>query len=356
MSTAAPRRALVIGTGLIGGSIGLALRRDGWYVTGRDRNEANAERALALGALDAVGHDSDAEVTFVATPVGAVSDQVAEMLATTSGLVTDVGSVKSPMLSLMEDPRYIGGHPMAGSELEGVDGARADLFEGATWVLTPVAGTDDTAFATIRTVVTSLGASVVSIPPDRHDSLVAVISHVPHLTAATMMRLAAERSEEHRPLLRLAAGGFRDMTRIAAGHPGIWPDICAENRDAIVEELDSLIEALGEVREVVAAGDRDRLLRVLERARRARIALPARVARPEDLVELRVTIPDREGALAPIFTLATDLDVSIADFEIAHSIEGNEGVLILLVDAELGERLQDGLTGAGYRPTLHRIE
>ena len=356
MTPAVPRRALVIGTGLIGGSIGLALRREGWHVTGRDRNEASAARALALGALDAVGHDPDAEVTFVATPVGAVRDQVAEMLATTSGLVTDVGSVKSPMLDLMDDPRYVGGHPMAGSELEGVDGARADLFEGATWVLTPVPGTDDSAFATIRTVVTSLGASVVSIPPDRHDSLVAVVSHVPHLTAATMMRLAAERSEEHRSLLRLAAGGFRDMTRISAGHPGIWPDICAENRDAIVEELDSLIEALGEVREVVAAGDRERLLSVLERARRARIALPARVARPEDLVELRVTIPDREGALAPIFTLATDLDVSIADFEIAHSIEGNEGVLILLVDAEMGERLQDGLVGAGYRPTLHPIE
>ena len=243
---------------------------------------------------------------------------------------------------------------MAGSELEGVDGARADLFEGATWVLTPVPGTDDTAFATIRNLVTGLGASVVSIPPDRHDSLVAVVSHVPHLTAATMMRLADERSEEHRPLLRLAAGGFRDMTRISAGHPGIWPDICAENRDAIVEELDSLIDALGEVREVVAAGDRERLLSVLERARRARIALPARVSRPEDLVELRVTIPDRQGALAPIFTLATDLDVIVADFEIAHSIEGNEGVLILLVDAELGERFHEGLADAGYRPTLHR--
>ena len=356
MTIPATRRALIIGTGLIGGSIGLALRRDGWYVTGRDRNPASAERALELGALDAVGHDPDAEVTFVATPVGAVSEQVAEMLATTSGLVTDVGSVKSPMLGLMEDPRYVGGHPMAGSELEGVDGARADLFEGATWVLTPVPGTDDTAFAAIRNLVTALGASVVSIPPDRHDSLVAVVSHVPHLTAATMMRLAAERSEEHRPLLRLAAGGFRDMTRISAGHPGIWPDICAENRDAIVEELDSLIEALGEVREVVAAGDRERLLSVLERARRARIALPARVARPEDLVEVRVTIPDREGELAPIFTLATDLDVSVADFEIAHSIEGNEGVLILLVDAELGERFQEGLAHAGYRPTLHPIE
>lgn len=355
MTSAEPRRALIIGTGLIGGSIGLALRRGGWYVTGRDRDGTSAQRALELGALDAVGHDPEADVTFVATPVGAVADQVAEALATTSGLVTDVGSVKSPMLSLMEDPRYVGGHPMAGSELEGVAGARPDLFEGATWVLTPVPGTDDTAFATIRSVVTSLGASVVSIPPDRHDSLVAVVSHVPHLTAATMMRLAAERSEEHRAVLRLAAGGFRDMTRISAGHPGIWPDICAENRDAIVSEMDRLIEALAEVRQVVAIGDRVELLAVLERARRARIALPARVARPEDLVELRVTIPDREGELAPIFTLATDLDVSVADFEIAHSIEGNEGVLILLVDAGAGERFQDGLAAAGYRPTLHPI-
>jgi prephenate dehydrogenase len=356
MPTTAPRRALIIGTGLMGGSIGLALRAQGWHVTGRDRDEACAARALELGALDAVGHDPDAELSFVATPVGAVAGQVAELLGTTSGLITDVGSVKSPMLELMDDPRYVGGHPMAGSELDGVDGARADLFDGATWVLTPVPGTDDSAFATIRSVITGLGASVVAIPPDRHDSLVAAVSHVPHLTAATMMRLASERSEEHRSLLRLAAGGFRDMTRISAGHPGIWPDICAENREAIVEELDRLIDALGEVREVVAAGDRGRLLDMLERARRARIALPARVARPEDLVEVRVTIPDRQGALAPIFTLATDLDVSIADFEIAHSIEGNEGVLILLVEAGMGERLQGGLMAHGYRPTLHPIE
>ena len=112
-------------------------------------------------------------------------------------------------------------------------------------MLTPVPGTDDAAFTAIRSMVSSLGASVVAIPPDRHDALVAVVSHVPHLTAATLMRLAAERSEEHRAVLRLAAGGFRDMTRIAAGHPGIWPDICAENRDAIVAELDDLIEAPG---------------------------------------------------------------------------------------------------------------
>jgi prephenate dehydrogenase len=350
------RRAQIVGTGLIGGSIGQALRAQGWHVTGRDLSDDMAARALELGALDVVGHDPDADVTFVATPVGVVASEVRAALESTRGLVTDVGSVKTPMLGLMADPRYVGGHPMAGSELEGVDGSRADLFEGATWVLTPVAGTDDDAFASIRTIVTDLGASVVAIPPDRHDALVAMVSHVPHLTAATMMRLAAERSEEHRAVLRLAAGGFRDMTRIAAGHPGIWPDICAENRDAIVIELDELIAGLGEVRTIVADGDRERLLDVLGQARRARVNLPARVARPEDLVELRLTIPDREGVLAPIFTLATDLDVSIVDFEVAHSMEGPEGVLILVVDADRGERLRGGLMAQGYRPSLRSIE
>ena len=355
MNRSEARRAQIVGIGLIGGSIGLALRAAGWHVSGSDHDHAAAARGVELGALDAVGSDPRAEVTFVATPVGSIPDEARTALAATTGLVTDVGSVKTPMLELMADPRFVGGHPMAGSELEGVEGARADLFEGATWVLTPVPGTDDTAFATINSVVTSLGASVVAIPPDRHDSLVATVSHVPHLTAATMMRLAAERSEEHRALLRLAAGGFRDMTRISAGSPAIWPDICAENREAILVELDRLVDALGEVRSIVADNDRAGLLDLLDRARRARVSLPGRVARPEDLVELRVAIPDREGALAPIFTLATDLDVNIADFEIAHSIEGDEGILILLVDAELGERLQGGLMAQGYRPSLHQL-
>ncbi len=345
-----------MGTGLIGGSIGLALRAQGWTVTGWDHSAEVAERASALGAIDAVGWDFEADISFVATPVGAVHDAVIALLHGGAPLVTDVASVKTPMLDLMDDHRYVGGHPMAGSELEGVDGSRADLFEGATWVLTPVAGTHDDAFAKVRSIIASLGASVVALPPDRHDSMVATVSHVPHLTAATMMRLAAERSEEHRAVLRLAAGGFRDMTRIAAGHPGIWPDICAENRDAIVAGLDDLIDGLTDVRAIVATGDAPRLLEVLGEARRARVNLPARVARPEDLVELRLTIPDREGVLAPIFTLATDLDVSIVDFEVAHSMEGPEGVLILVVDAEAGERLQAGLSAQGYRPSRRAVE
>jgi prephenate dehydrogenase len=351
-----PRRAQIVGTGLIGGSLGLALRAQDWFVTGADRSSEVAERALALGAVDAVGRDARAEVTFIATPVGAVHEEVRAALDAGARLVTDVGSVKTPMLDLMDDPRFVGGHPMAGSELEGVEGSRADLFEGATWVLTPVPGTDDEAFAEVRSLVSSVGASVVAIPPDRHDALVAMVSHVPHLTAATMMRRAAARSEEHQAVLRLAAGGFRDMTRIAAGHPGIWPDICNENRDAIVAELDELITGLTDVRAIVADGDRDRLLDVLSQARRARVNLPARVARPEDLVELRLTIPDRKGVLGPIFMLATDLDVSIVDFEVAHSMEGPEGVLIVVVDADRGERFRGGLMAQGYRPSMRPVE
>jgi prephenate dehydrogenase len=185
--------------------------------------------------------------------------------------------------------------------------------------------------------------------------MVALVSHVPHLTAATLMTLADERSAEQRALLRLAAGGFRDMTRIAAGHPGIWPDICAENRLAIVDELDQLIESLARVRAIVDKGDREGLVEVLERARRARVALPARFGRPDELAEVRVPIPDRKGVLARITTLATELDVSIADIEIAHSAEGREGVLMLLVEAAEADRLAAAVADAGFKPSVHPL-
>ena len=146
------------------------------------------------------------------------------------------------------------------------------------------------------------------------------------------------------------------MTRIAAGHPGIWPDICAENRDAILIELGALIDALIEMRDVVGAGDRDTLVRTLEEARAARTALPARVQRPEDLAELRIAIPDQKGELARVLTLAAELDVSVADIEIAHSSEGPQGVLMLLVENRVAGRFYDGLVGLGYRPALRTLE
>jgi len=349
-------RAALVGTGLIGGSIGMALRRQGWHVCGVDLDRDRAERALELGALDAVGRDPSADVTFVATPVGAVADLARAVLADTSGVVTDVGSVKGPIVRALDDARFVGGHPMAGSEQEGVDGARPDLFEGAVWVLTPDDRTDETAYTTVRSTVSSFGAEVVAIPPDRHDALVAIVSHVPHLTAATLMALADQRSADHRALLRLAAGGFRDMTRVAAGHPGIWPDICAENRDAIVDTLDRLIGELGAMRDVVAGGDREALLDRLRTARAARANLPVRFSRPDQLTELRIPVPDRPGALAEVTTLATELDVNIADLELAHSAEGDKGVMLLLVESAEAPRLADALQRRKYVVALRPLE
>ncbi len=355
---ATPSRALVVGVGLIGGSIALALRRAGWVVLGRDASETILSEALDLGVIDDVAPEGavpDVNVTFVATPVGVIAAEVARSLIDTTGLVTDAGSVKSSMLGLMNDARYIGGHPMAGSELEGVAGARADLFEGRTWVLTPVPTTGNDALARIRSIVSSFGAETVFLPPEAHDSMVAVVSHVPHLTAASLMGLASSASDEHRGLLRLAAGGFRDMTRIAAGSPAIWPDICSENAEAITTELGALIDALTELRTIVATDDREQLLAILERARVARVALPARFATADELSEIRVPIADEKGALARVTTLAAVLDVSIVDIEIAHSVEGDDGVLILLIEEENGARLLDGLATAGYRPSLRPL-
>lgn len=344
-----------MGTGLIGASIGLGLRARGWHVTGSDADEARAEEALALGALDEVGTDADVDVTFVATPVSCVAPLAREALARGGGVVTDVGSVKGPIVAAVGSPKFIGGHPMAGSEQEGLQGADAELFAGATWVLTPTEHTDADAYALVRSVVATLGAEVVAIPPDRHDALVALVSHVPHLVAATLMGLAADGAEEHASLLRLAAGGFRDMTRIAAGHPGIWPDICVENRTAIVAALDSLLAALEGMRGVVDGGDRGGLLRALDAARAARINLPSDVAHPEDLTEVRVPVADRPGVLAEVTTLAGELSVNIADLEIAHSAEGERGVLLLVVGTADAERLRRALVERGYRPSTHPL-
>ncbi len=308
-----------------------------------------------MEVIDAIGLDAEASITFVATPVLALADQVKRALAETGGIVTDVGSVKGGIVAATDDARFVGGHPMAGSELDGLDGADASMFVGAVWVLTPQPGTADETFAIAAAVVAELGADVVALPAERHDQVVAVISHVPHLTAATLMGLASDRAEEHAALLRLAAGGFRDMTRIAAGQPGIWLDICAENRDAILSALDGLIDGLSSMRSVVERDDRTGLYERLNRAREARTNLPSRVNQPSELAEARIPIPDRPGAAAEIFTLAAELGVNIASFEVVHSVEGNKGVAVVLIDATAADLFRGGLLARGFRPAVQRL-
>ena len=349
------KTANVVGLGLIGGSIALALTERGWAVNGDDDDPARVQQARKMGMIAAGGLNPRATITFVATPVLALVDQVKRSLAETTGLVTDVGGVKAAVVAAIDDPRFVGGHPMAGSELDGLDGADGSMFAGAVWVLTPSTNTADPTFSAVAAVVAELGADVVALSADHHDLTVAVISHVPHLTAATLMGLASERAEEHASLLRLAAGGFRDMTRIASGQPAIWLDICSQNRSAILSALDGLITRLQDMRGAVDADDRDELHRLLIDARDARANLPTRGTHPGELAEIRIPIPDRPGAAAEVFTLAAELGVNIASFEVVHSVEGSRGVAVLLVDATKVEMYRGGLLARGYRPAVQRL-
>lgn len=346
------KRANVVGLGLIGGSIALGLARAGWDVRGTDRDETVVAEAVAANAISGGELFADALVTFVAVPVSSVQPEVERALSATTGAVSDVGSVKSEIMAGVDDPRFIGGHPMAGSELDGFAGAEPDLFSGAVWVLTPHEATDDVALSVVSTAVGELGAEVIALAPEQHDRLVATISHVPHLAAATLMGVAARRAVEQQALLRLAAGGFRDMTRIAGGAPGIWLDICEQNRSAIVAGLDELIEGLGSMRQTVAAGDREGLRHALSAARDARTNLPGRALHPENLAEVRIPIPDRSGAAAEIFNLAADLGVNIANFEVVHSPEGDRGVAVFVIDASMIELFRGGLIARGFRPNV----
>ena len=346
----AARSANVIGAGLMGGSVGMALRAQGWKVWGSDSRSESVARGMARGAFDSEGFLADAEVTFVCTPVLTVVGLATTALAH-GGIVTDIGSVKSPIVSALSHRRFIGGHPMAGSELDGIDGSDVDMFQGRTWVLTPTTQTDADAYATLHAIVASFGALVVSVDPAHHDRLVATVSHVPHLAAASLMSVAADGAEEHATLLRLAGGGFRDMTRIAAGHPTIWLDICETNRDAIVVGMDDFIDDLGRLRDVVARGDREQLRRLLQRAREARINLPVGAPPAEELVEIRVPIPDRPGFIAEVSTLASELGVNIYDIEISHSAEGG-GVLIAVIAHHATDLLRGGLIARGFRMSV----
>jgi prephenate dehydrogenase len=350
------RRAQLLGTGLIGGSVARGLREQGWHVTGRDLDPARQQAALDHDVVDAVGTDGDAELVILAMSVGAVPDAAAAALDEfPTAFVTDVGSVKSRVVEAVSDPRFVGGHPMAGSEQQGVESADAKIFEGAVWVLTPTADTNPAAYALVHGVVTKMGAEVLTLDASAHDEIVAMVSHVPHLAAASLMRLAGERAEEQRTVLRMAAGGFRDMTRIAAGAPGIWPDICVENADAICDVLDDLIAELGRVRQTVVDADRPALLSSLEAAREARANLPTTAVRPERLAELRVSIPDEPGQLSRVTTTATELSANIYDIEIAHSVEGPRGVLILVIDAADSNRLGGALEAEGYHVTARSL-
>ena len=357
MTSPNSRHAHVIGLGLIGASVALALKETGWIVTGVDSDDVTVASAVGGDVITGTELSRDVDLVVIATPAGRVAQLAIEALASLSNpevVVTDVAGVKGSIVAQVVDQRFLGGHPMAGSELRGLSGARADLFRGSTWVLTPTDRTSPTTYSTLHGVLREIGANVVAVSAEDHDRLVAIASHVPHLLAGSLMNEASQVAEQDAVLLQLAAGGFRDMTRIAAGDPGIWPDILFENRDAVTQSLEALEGRLKTLREALLDDERDVILESLLNAASARRRLPGRALSTEDLAYLRVKVSDEPGVLARVTRSASDLAVNIYDIEIAHGIEGIGGTLLLAVDAQQSQLFGEVLTSLGFQVALEQ--
>ncbi len=357
MTCPSERRAHVVGLGLIGASVARSLATTGWTVTGTDLDPDTVERARALGIVTNAEMDPATTLVVIATPAGSVATLANEVLARLEdpgAIVTDVAGVKSAIVAAVEDARFIGGHPMAGSEQRGLAAARDDLFRGCTWVLTPTTATEPGHYSRLHGYLRELGANVIAIAAEDHDRLVALASHVPHLLASALMNEASLAAEQDAVLLQLAAGGFRDMTRIAAGDPSIWPDVLFENREAIAQTLHSLEARLANVRAALADGRREEIATKLALASEARRQLPGRALSADRLAYLRVAVSDRPGELATVTVAASDMAVNIFDIEIAHGIEGVSGTLLLAVDADHAARFRDALDALGFSVTLER--
>ena len=249
-----PRRPVVavVGVGLIGGSIGLAAReRAGALVRGWDTRDGVLATALERGALtDACGSLAEAlegaSVAFVAVPVGALPGTVADVLAAAGEdcVVTDVGSTKRSVVAAVDDPRFVGGHPLAGAETAGVEHARADLFDGAPYVLTSTEdGSDPAALAALEETLASVGASVRVMTAREHDRALALVSHLPQLLSSALASTVGDQPDAA-ALLGLSGSGFRDVTRLAASPWSVWRDILATNPREVASALDQLLDKL----------------------------------------------------------------------------------------------------------------
>ena len=270
-------RLVIVGIGLIGGSFGLAARRAGLAreVIGVAPRGGTLGKAVEMGACDWATTDvseaaSGADFVLLAPPVGQMESICRPIapLVQAGAIVTDAGSTKAEIVRvcapLFANAHFIGGHPMAGSERAGVEAARADLFDGANWILTPTAQTEAKATRILAGALEQIGASVIEMGAARHDEVLAVTSHLPHMTAAALMHVFAGTKDEN--AAQLVAGGWRDSTRIAAGSSEMWRDIALANRAALLKALDEMELSLGQFRAALERGDGEELESWLETA------------------------------------------------------------------------------------------
>jgi prephenate dehydrogenase len=362
---APPSRVAIVGTGLIGTSVALAAARAGCDVTGWDPNPMHAERAAASGGLrvrstldQAV---SDAELVVVCAPIAAIPGTVASVLRLApAAVVTDAGSIKSQLVAEVAAltaegdagslARYVPSHPMGGSERSGPEHASASVVDDIVWVVAPSEWSDEGAVATLEGFIRMIGARPVRLSPERHDRLVAVVSHLPQLASTALMGLAATEEADEPEILLLAAGGFRDLTRLAASNPSLWSGIVLANREEIARAIDLFAQRLMDLRAQVAGSRAEDVERTFEEAKRARLRLAAKPQVRAGVAVLQVEIPDRPGALALLTSSLGEGGVNIEDLQIVHSPEGGRGTVHVTIAASAAEDAARVLTSHRFDP------
>lgn len=351
-------RIALLGVGLIGGSIGLAARRRAdAEVCGFDPDEGVRERALALGAIDRAAVSvaeavAGADVAFVAAPVGVLAETVSEALAAAGPqcVVSDVGSTKRVVADAGADERFVGGHPLAGAETAGVEHAREDLFDGATWYLTPAKGsTAGVLYERLHTLLRALGANPTAIDAETHDRLMACVSHLPHVLANLLAAQAAGTLGADSQRLPAVGPSFRDAIRVAGANSSIWTDIYMSNADALTAAIDDFSARLADVREALAGGRREAIATWNDDARHDRDALLGAGVAGGSVTELRVSVPNRPGVIAELALALGQAGVNIVDMALSPSPDNSQGVVALWIGgAEQTARAQELIGRLGF--------
>lgn len=334
------RSAGILGTGLIGASIGRALRGAGWEVGGWDPDDDALRGAAEVGAVS-VAHGSRDDVVAAGYEVLILAAPPLEVLRTldeiqTESLVMDVAGVKVPIVAAGHAVRFVGTHPMAGRETSGPRAASPALFRGATWVVV-TDGADPADLAIVDEIVGLAGARPVRMSAAEHDEAVAMISHLPQLLASTLVTEAADRTKA----IDLAAGSFRDLTRVATSDPDVWAQLLLSNREAVMGVLEDLRARLTQLSGALERRDEAELLALLERARQIRRTLAPPV------VAVRVALADEPGELARVGHALERSGVDVRDLQLRHAPYGGGGVLRLSVRREEAETLRDAVREEG---------
>jgi prephenate dehydrogenase len=339
---------MIIGSGLIGTSIGLALSRIGVTAMLSDSNPAHIQTAIDLGAGVRQDPSKEVDLVIVAVPPGSTAAVIEEAAAKfPDASITDVASAKTPVLKLNPElaSRVVAGHPMAGRELSGPSGARADLFDDRLWILTPTNTSEQIHIDRVTDVVRAIGAAPITMGVQDHDEAVALISHVPQVLASV---LAGELEDAPAEYVSIAGQGLRDMTRIAGSNVDLWTDILCANAGPISAILQRMEKRLHEVR-IALNGDRHALTAILQAGLEGQLRIPGKHgAQASPYVEIPVMVEDRPGQLAALLVTAGEADINLEDVRIEHVLGRPSGLIELSVRPEQGAALVEVLRARGF--------